>query len=77
MRPNGPRAPGNLPALLPSPLTWDKMSTLKETPLLPPEEIDAQQAAAKSLRETASEMQTQLDLLTKREAAILAEMLTP
>jgi len=71
------RERGELVGVVAESLTWDKMSTLKDTPILPCEELDTLQAAAKACREQAAELQKQLDVLIAREAEILELMLLP
>ena len=48
---------GQLVGVVAESLTWDKMSEVKDTPILPREELDALQSAAKSLRGAAAEKQ--------------------
>ena len=53
------------------------MSDQERTPLLSPEDQSTELAAAKSLRETAAQLQRELQVLVAREQEILIEMLQP
>ena len=68
---------GQLVGVVAESLGWEKVKDLESAPLLPPEEINSLQAAAKSLRETVAQKQKELDALVKREAEIFELMLEP